>query len=403
MQNELSQIGKRKKSRKRSGIFLISKLFGKDTYITLKLMFVRFKENFLITATIMMIVVISSLGNSLFNLISYTNDLYYKEYFLTDTVVTSSSSILYKDFAKYYELLQNTDGLDASIVLWAPFDATYNNEPLRFVIADFDAMEQQRILKNSSTDENRIVLSKKLAEKYNVSTGDFIKVLTPPKYILDSHGIKQGISEKPYEVRMCVTAIIPEDAWKGSNAYIDIKCNDFMKNDCYFNTVYINGDQNTTDQLLAQLKSIHTGLKWESYDNMMAISHKALKERYIMFEIVVGILTLIAGLGWFNAIRYTLLSRTKEYDILRINGMTVRRLRRMLFVHIAIYLCIGVVLGVFVGMGAFAWITYLERGKSIVVINLRSFALISSYLILLCMLLIPDILKISKEKIITNE
>ena len=403
MENELSQIGKGNMRSKGGFINHFSMLLGKDTYITIKTMLSRFKENFLLTGTIMIIVVISFIGSSLSSIIQKNNNEYLKQEYLTDIVVTSSSPILYNDIEEYCEQLKNTVGVNTAITLIALSDASYRNEPLSFMIADFDSMQKQGIIENAEAGSNRIILSKKIADKFNISIGDYIYVFTPPEYKYDPNGLRVGQLKDPYEVQMCVEGISPGYILRYRDALIDINSSDFFQKNFALDRIYVSGDLDSAEQILSQIKNRYPGIKWSNYEEVKEISNKALRERFVMFEVVVCILVLVAGMGWVNAIRHTILSRKNEYNILRMHGMTIARLRKMLFMHILIYLIIGIALGVGVGIVVLMLLTYFEGGTSLIVINFNSLALITAFLIVLNLLLIPDVLKVSKMKVVMSD
>jgi putative ABC transport system permease protein len=403
MENELNQIGKRKKRLKNYVFYRFSRLFGKDTFIMIKTMFTRFKENFLITGTIIIIVVISFIGGSLSSIIQKNNNEYLKREYLTDIIVTSSTPMLYKDIIEYYEQLQSTEGIYASLTLSPGVDASFQNKPLRFKMADFNSMQKQGILKNKIAGSNPIILSDEIAEKFKVSVSDEINVTTPPEYILDSKGLVAGTLKNQSEVRMQVTEVLPKNILQYNDAFIDIHCIDFVLENDVLDRIYINGDSDIAEQILSQIKNRYTGIKWSNLEEVKKAADKALNERFVMFEVVVCILIIIAGLGWVNAIRHTILSRNDEYKVLRIHGMTIARLRKMLMKHILLYLLIGIVLGIGFGIAVLMLLTYLEGGTSLIIVNYPALALITAFLIMLTLMLIPDVLKVSKAEVIMND
>ena len=401
--NELCQIGKGNKRPEKSNLYHFMRLPGRDTYVMIKSMLSRIKENFLIIGTIVIIVVISFIGGGLSNILHKNNNEYLKREYLADIVITSSYPIQYEDIEPYYKQLKGASGTSASITLYSQDDASFQNEALSFLIADMDSMQTQGILSSMATGTNRIILNDKVAEKFNISEGDYIKVLTPSQYKYDSNGLPVELLVAPYEVRMHVIEILPKDMLQNFDALIDMNCNDFMKTNYMINRIYVNGDLDKAEQLLRQIKTIYSGIKWSNIEEVIKVSNKVLRERFVIFEVVVSILILIAGQGWVNAIRHAILSRKDEYRILRIHGMTLARLRNMLFIQIIIYLVTGIVSGTGIGAIVLMLLTYLEGGTILAAINFNSLMLISIFLIILNIMLIPDILKVSKTEIAMSE
>ena len=83
--------------------------------------------------------------------------------------------------------------------------------------------------------------------------------------------------------------------------------------------------------------------------------------------------------------------------------MSIRRVGKMLLIHIFLYLFTGVGSSIFLGTISLAYITYWESGTSIVSIDFRTLACLIGFMILLSILLIPDIVKISKTKVLDME
>ena len=222
-------------------------------------------------------------------------------------------------------------------------------------------------------------------------------------YKYDSNGLPVELLVAPNEVQMHVIEILPKDMLQNFDALIDMNCNDFMKTNYMINRIYVNGDLDKTEQLLRQIKTIYSGIKWSNIEEVIKVSNMVLRERFVIFEVVVSILILIAGQGWVNAIRHAILSRKDEYRILRIHGMTLARLRNMLFIQIIIYLVTGIVSGTGIGAIVLMLLSYLEGGTILAAINFNSLMLISIFLIILNIMLIPDILKVSKTEIAMSE
>ena len=64
-------------------------------------------------------------------------------------------------------------------------------------------------------------------------------------------------------------------------------------------------------------------------------------------RLVLGMLSLVAGIGWLNSARGMLYSRRKEFQTLRILGFSKGKIYTVAWIQIGIYLLIGIAAGVF--------------------------------------------------------
>ena len=72
-----------------------------------------------------------------------------------------------------------------------------------------------------------------------------------------------------------------------------------------------------------------TALRWQSFEQIMAFSHKILKQRYFIVRFTLYMLSVMAGIGWVNAAANMIQSRRKEYVVLRKLGMSEGRVKKI--------------------------------------------------------------------------
>jgi putative ABC transport system permease protein len=119
-----------------------------------------------------------------------------------------------------------------------------------------------------------------------------------------------------------------------------------------------------------------------------------------MFEIVIGILIFISGIGWYNSMRSIILSRTREYSILRIQGVSIKNLKMIIIIQILIYLFIGVIFGIICGTLSLSILYYYEMHKFTIIINFVTTIKIILFLLVIALFLYPTVKRVSESSLI---
>lgn len=108
------------------------------------------------------------------------------------------------------------------------------------------------------------------------------EIKAPDTYRYDPNGNKIGIEKEGKNCTLQIACIMQYNKMMYEDAYIDIHNQDFIQESAWVNKIYINGD-------------------YQYIDN-----------RYLMIEIVVRILVIIASIGWINSLRNIFLSCVKD-------------------------------------------------------------------------------------------
>ena len=93
-----------------------------------------------------------------------------------------------------------------------------------------------------------------------------------------------------------------------------------------------------------------TALRWQSFEQIMAFSHKILKQRYFIVRFTLYMLSVMAGIGWVNAAANMIQSRRKEYVVLRKLGMSEGRVKKKIWYQLVLYIFSGIVAGIVLGI-----------------------------------------------------
>lgn len=401
--NERDNFGKKKgmgrKGKRRGKAVFLLRLPGRDFYISVKLLAAKMKENFFMTVVLGLIVLFSLAGASLNSVISRNNSQYVKNQYLTDTVVSSSSYISYGETMKIYDSLKSTEGIDASLVLINGDEAEVDKRKVSYQLADLEAMEKQGIFDDSIMEENRMVISDALAKELDIKAGDIVDITSPGKFIRDERGFRTGYKEEPQKAALYVSAVVPQSRLSYYDMYINMDEREFFQEDMGMSKIYISGDRDKADSVLAELKIKYQGLKWSNYEEELDLGQKVLDKHLEIFNSVIGLLVAIAGIGWLHSVRTMIVSRRREYAILRMQGLSVRRLKKVIFLQILLYLFAGFGAGILTGISVTALMLYWEQGGEGLLFNGDTALRLLLFMFMLCLLLTPTVNKLSREKI----
>ncbi|WP_455718782.1 FtsX-like permease family protein [Anaerosporobacter sp.] len=395
--NEVSKIGKIRKRKK-----LHVKLLKGDLYISRKLIKSRIKENILMLATISMLIAISIFGASLSTLIKKNSEEYYKSQYLSEIVLTTSRGVPFDEGQVLYKELQADPNIKVSYVCQVSPRATVNGKDIKYAIADMRALTKQGIIKPTSIKDNMVIVSETFAENNHIKLNDSITVKAPDTYIRDELGNKIGIDKYGDTYSLTVVQIKPDNQLMFCDAYIDVNSAGYLNDGVFLNNIYIDGDTEYINNKLEELKVYYPYIKWASYTETLTTSDKAIGNRFLMIELVVRILVVIAAIGWINSIRNLFLTRIRDYDIIRMQGVRRRRIVKIMIYQIGMYLFIGVFLGTVIGCTILESLVYMDGGKLLFSFNFDIVIQMLCIMLIFCMSLIPVIKKICNKQILSQ-
>ena len=163
------------------------------------------------------------------------------------------------------------------------------------------------------------------------------------------------------ESTVLVAGILDDTVWWGGTIY-DIHHPGFQPKDDDTVRLMLFGSEHTkqVDKLLQELRNTYPNLQWQSYSDMVEWCKKIVSERFLMIAIVLYVLTILAGTGWFNSVKNMIASQAGDYRILRQLGMSEKRVGRIIWRQIVLYLLLGIGLGIVIGILIMAYFNYRE-------------------------------------------
>lgn len=109
------------------------------------------------------------------------------------------------------------------------------------------------------------------------------------------------------------------------------------------------GDSDAIQNIFMDLK--RDGWDFTGYisEKFWAETEKQLRQENILSKIVVWGLMLVIAIGWLNSARGILVSRKRDYHVMRLLGTGQKRMQKICYLQIASYLLTGIVLGSILG------------------------------------------------------
>lgn len=395
--NELSTSGKMKNRK------LGRTIFKRDLFISVKLISTRLRENSLVIATMALLVAISILGASLSSIIKANGEKYYKEKYLAETVLSSSTEWNYEESISFYRSLQEDDKLKVSCMYSAGWPAKLAGASVRYGLVDVNAMIEQGLLEVGEYDENGIIISQSLKEQYQLEPGDYVNVVSPKILEFGPYGIPTNIVlREEIEHALQVKGIMPDSFFYGCEVYIDISQRNFINDRALLERIYIDGEKEYIEQKLNTEKSVFPGIKWTNYTDAVAANNRGVESRFRLLNLVVTVLVVIAAIGWINSLKNIFVSRTKDYDIIRMQGVRGKRVLKILIYQILIYMLIGLVIGFLVAFVVLELLMFAEQGTFIFQFNLEILGQMLGITSVFCLTLIPTMKNLCTKKILED-
>ncbi|WP_310603743.1 ABC transporter permease [Anaerosporobacter sp.] len=390
-----NEASKRKKKRTK-GI----RILKSDLYIARKMVKVRVKDNTIMLLTIAMLVAVSIVGASFTGIVKKNGAEYYKNKYLAETIVTTSSSVTLQEAEVLYTGLREDDEIKVSAVYTTGYRAEYNGETMEYMIADMDAMIKQNILPITEFSESSMIISESFAEAHSMKVSDVIEIKTADVYKLDANGYKIGVEKEGTSCTMQIAGIMKDGELGFRDAYVDIHNKDFPQDAVWIDQIYIDGDSQYIEDKLENLRGEYSYLKWSNYSEVVRVNDKEIENRYFMIEMVVRILVIISSIGWINSLRNIFISRTKDYGILRLQGVSRMRLAKMMIYQILYYLLSGIVCGMVIGCALVEALLYSDLKRFAFDFDFSIVYEMIIIMLLFCLLLVPLLKRICNRKVV---
>ncbi|MES9744826.1 FtsX-like permease family protein [Priestia megaterium] len=345
------------------------KIFGKEFYIAVKNLIPQVKKNTMIILIICGLMIITVFGSITFRTIQINGLTYLKKEYVMPIIVETrldDSKIDVEELTRKAEQLPNVKSV--SNMSNQGLGEILNSKKvadIRYNVVDLKRLQKQGLLEDfsyvkGSNKENSIIVSEKFAESHDLKVG---QVLHLGMYVenQDESMVEGNIIPKGDYV---VTAI-PNHLLDNNEAFLDWKSNKFKDVDFY--RLYIDAtDVKAAVKEIEGLKSQYPQLKVSSYDQSVKEANEMFYQRWGIFIVVIATLVVSTMVGVFNSLANNIYSKRKEFAVLRAMGMTPKSIRKVILSQVNLYITIGVICGIVMGLLVTLILLLMDPGKFVI-------------------------------------
>lgn len=386
-----------RKSKKANRFLVLRKILGGPGYLGIKLMASRFRQNFMIIIIIALITAISYSGQASLKLLTANDNWYHYNSVQGKTAnaeIWSEEPMSLSYVHELYNRFQSVMG--SGYMIYGDFKMDSKDEfdsTLKyFSVSDLKTLPQFLSVKVWKQYEKvpktkRMVMEKTAAARKGCKLGDTVTLKSgylggKKDFVLVEIVNADNLEHSMYNVivdwdNLCEKEYSEEDS---SGTYAGL---------------WLDGDKELIREKFQQLQ-IKPGIDFDGsvYDDVMEQSDHTIAQWTTTLHIVLAMLLIVAGIGLLNSAKGMLLTRKKDYQVLRILGAAERSVRRICWMQVWSYMLSGVVLGAILG---FVVVSCLWKANVItntpITIDWEYVAGIAIYLFGLSLMLYPTIQK----------
>lgn len=340
--------GRRRKKRANRFLF-IRKIFGSDGYLAIKFLMPKFWQNFMIVIIIALITALAYTGQASITLLNENSLQYYRDLLNGSDagVVFYSENRLAMDKIQNMqkEIQETTEQCSYLLGSYSGYGQSLNEDIWSFYVADLKSLMKQFSGEQMEDyeavpEEQRAVMTRQTAQYSGYALGEHITLNT--KWL---GGKKEftivEIVDWNDNLAQEDGIILEQKALTGVDKDADCPY------EAYF---YTKGYTKETKVVFEKYETSETGFKWFSMKELAEESDNVSNQRLTMISVVLFVLLIVAGVGWLNSAKSMLVARRQEYQVLRMLGSSVKRVRRMCWIQVWSYMFAGIILGMAIGL-----------------------------------------------------
>lgn len=370
------KIGQNESGRRKAHSFR----FDNDFTFSMQLLAPKIRETRLIIATIAILTVMIIFGSSMFQMLSDNGIEYLKRVYISDLVAMEtedSSGLNEQSVDRIEQELKSCSQFETAVMFMAN-EITIKDggerEEVFYQRGDLNALFDQGLISHDITGSG-VLVSSNFAKEHNLKTGDNLTV-------------EAGGHEK----ELLIQEIFPAQNRYWADILVDKDNPNLVPpGPDFLDTLYISGDTAAAEEKLSELKEQFPELTWSTLNQRLDYEKQLGRERGGLFFMTVWCLVVIAGIGWINSLSSMIKSREADYNMLHVLGFVPLRVVKIMVYQIACYLFAGVLIGAVLGAG---FLALMHIGFCSMIMLLPAIV----FMVLLCLLLIPEIRRIAWGK-----
>ena len=269
----------------------ISAVLPSDMLISYKMAVPKMKENFLMIFTIIMLTVFTYCSEDLMDEIGRNNEIYYKNIYTDDVLIQDEQSHYYSKLDNLCKKIQKQ--VDTNVFLQSEIDAATGitarkSSGKQFFFsggtsfASLKNMQKSGLVKSSISDfAHSILISRKAAKDYKLKVGDKLVLSTDDADFTDYDermrtNYKMWEGYKGVKTTVTVVGVIPDSTLASviidTDSTIFISFPKEMAVDEW--KIFAHKMTKKLDMSLQNARMEFTALRWQSFEQIMAFSHK---------------------------------------------------------------------------------------------------------------------------------
>jgi ABC-type antimicrobial peptide transport system permease subunit len=386
------------------GFFLpaIKIIGGNASFVAIKNLIPQVKNNGPIIIAISTMIIISVFGGNTFKTLKINDESFLRQQYPADIVVTDRNKLDSKLDSSFKSDLDKLQGVKHTSILsdGSMFVQTEKGlRPLRYSLANLEPMVQAGLIPRIDGDiRTTIVVTKAFANENHLAVGDIIYIKPrahdgEPNTAVDTKNGFKGIS---------IGAIVDKvPAISYDQALIDWSNEGFNgETGVFLKALVMTDNQDATMKDLKLLRQKYPSIKWGTLTQALEESEQIFYQRWAFFIVFLVIIFCALFLGIFNILMNNMVTKRKEYAILRTLELDKKGMIKVLLTQALVFILVGVILGCLLGMAITLVLSFAEHGYLSINVQYQLTSIIISVLILLTIFIFtPFAINLANKKI----
>jgi len=376
---------------------------GNASFVALKNLIPQVKNNGLIIIAISTMLIISVFGGNTFKALRINDELFLRQQYPADIVVTDRNKLDSKLDPSFKSDLDKLQGVKYTSILSDGNSIIVQTqkglESLNYSLANLAPMADAGLIPRIEGEvSTAIVVTKAFAKENHLAAGDkiYIKLREHDGKSIAAMDNKTGFSS------IRVGAIVDEvPAISYDQALIDWSNEGFNREPGVFQKALVMTDnQDATMKDLKLLKQKYPSIKWGTLTQALEESEQVFYQRWAFFIVFLVIILCALFLGIFNILMNNMVTKRKEYAILRTLELDKNGMIKVLLTQALAFILVGVILGWFLGMAITIVLSFTEHGYLNIHVQYQLTMIIISILVLLTVIVFtPFAINLANKKI----
>ena len=352
------------------------KLPSRNVLIALQNLKPQVKKNSFVILSISVVMIIAVFGSVMLSTIKQNNTDYINEQFPTSLVITSRIHQSEINPVKLSEELRNQVQVAqvATVSTFGGAELFIEDGSMSFdyTLGDLKALESAKVIPEIGKEElaSAAIISPLFAEKYKVQVGDSLKI-----------GIYSDEKQHAeYVVTMVVSAV--SDAIDDGEVLFDWQAKALNTSSTNFDKAYVNTyDESAAIDSLKTLTSKYPELTVNVHATALEEASDMFLQRWAIFILVLIILVVSVMAGVLNTLLNNILSKRKEFAVLRTIGVRPMGVVKIIVSQISFYLLIGLVFGALCGLVFSVIVSLIDLGNMAIDFSLMMWVAASMWVV----------------------